>query len=366
MTNTIDIPTDSPLRSLGETLVQQLATKRDLMADTRRISLAEFNDKPLTDMRLLVDLPDGAEEFGINRHAHQQIGEALDLPWKTYERLLGTHPDLLGGLVNGLFAREPKTRMLRTLDGKVRAFLSDRYRPRDNWDLLEQAVLPALNDFRGSIVRFKEATLTDSKMYLKIVLDEMQLQITPKVGDILRGGVIVQNSEVGSGATRVAPFTDQLICTNGMVHTEYGQSSYHVGRRHTSGDGAEAWDLYSDETLKLDDSAFFAKVADTVRGVLSQEVFEKIVADMRELSEMTVSDVPAAVELIGERHGFTEVEQRMMLDRMFDAGDRSGWGIVNSITATARDLDDADRRVELETLAGSMTADRKWAAPLAA
>jgi len=56
--------------------------------------------------------------------------------------------------------------MIRTLDGQVRAVLSERYRRLDNYDLAEN-VLPILQRLDGA--RFESVELTDTKMYLKVV-----------------------------------------------------------------------------------------------------------------------------------------------------------------------------------------------------
>jgi hypothetical protein len=357
----------TPLRDLAVELQRQNETKRDLLVDTRRFSFVQdedgdgTNDGSLT-LTAAIDNPDGVEDFGITRHAHQQIGEFTNIPWKLYDRLLGNHPDLLAGLANGLLAREPKRRMIRTLDGNVRAFLSDRYRPRDNWDLLEQAIIPELNLYHGG-VQFKECSLTDTKMYVKVVFPDIEKPVTPKVGDVIRGGLIFQNSEVGSGSLGIYPYTDRLICLNGMVHTDFGQRTVHVGGRITE----ESWDLYSESTLRLDDEAFFAKCRDTVKAVLNEAVFEQIVQQMKDLSEIRLGGDPVAqVEDITKRHTLTEGEGGSILTALIEGGDLSGWGYVNAITQTARDLDDADRRVELETLAGKLTADSAWAVAAAA
>ena len=90
-----------PLQGLATELQRQLETKRDIMARTTVVSLAEVEDprENITpDTAMLVDLDGEVEQFGVTRYAHQQIGEFVDVPWKLYERLLGKHPDLLHGL----------------------------------------------------------------------------------------------------------------------------------------------------------------------------------------------------------------------------------------------------------------------------
>jgi hypothetical protein len=50
-----------------------------------------------------------------------------------------------------------------------------------------------------------------------------------------------------------------------------------------------------------------------------------------------------------------------MLSALIERGDLSAWGYVSAITQTARDHENPDRRVELEKLAGKLTADKDWA-----
>jgi len=368
----------NPLVQIDAELQRQLETKRDLVADTAALSLAEEDGKLYMNADVTRTENGQAttevERFGVNRWAHVQIASHLGIPWKLYDRLAWgakterkekpAQPDLLAHLANGLLVREPSKRMLRTIDGNVRAFLSNGYRRRDNFDLLGDGVLPVLKRFPGR-VDFKACSLTETRMYVKIVLPDMEKPVTPKVGDVIRGGAIIQNSEVGAGQLGVWPYTDRLSCTNGAVHTEYGQGQRHVGRRIEMEDG-EAWDLYSDATLKLDDEAFFAKVRDTLTGVLNEQVFDRIVADMQELAGIEVRNAPQAVEILSERHGFSDGEQKSLLDNLMIEGDRTAWGLVNAVTRTARDHENADRQVELEKLGGQLVAERKWALELAA
>lgn len=353
------ITATDPLSDLATELKRQVANSRDLIADTRLISISNQGEADQAP-KLLIDIADTVQEFGIKSHAHGQIATHLEVPRKLYDRLMGTHPSLHEHLINGLLSGEPAKRRLRILDGDLRAFLSDRYRPRDNYDLMEKAVLPVLDEFIGK-VEVKKCDLTDTRMYVKVVLPEFQRPITPQVGDIIRGGVIIQNSEVGAGSLGIYPYTDRLICTNGMVHTDYGKRSRHVGKRIEASD-TEAWELYSDDTIRLDDEAFFAKSADVLRGILNESVFDAIVEQMRELAGIMVKGAPdKVVELFAERHRLRETERDSMFEKLVRGADLTGWGYVNALTETARDLEDADRQTELETLAGELVADQSWA-----
>jgi hypothetical protein len=341
-------------QDVARELHRQLASKHDYVSDTRQVTLTEVNRR----IGVEINLPGDPQTFGVTRFAHQQVAERLGIPWKFYDRLLKDHPDLVVHTANELLHREPSKRMVRTLDGNVRAFLSDRYRPRDNWDMLEKAILPELDRYPGRIW-FKSVQLTDTRLYVKTVFPDIERPITPKVGDVMRGGLIFQNSEVGNGALGIFPYTDVLMCTNGMVHTDYGKRQIHVGGRHSGDD--EAWEFFSDTTLALDDAAFYAKCRDIVRGVIDVSIFDRIAEQMRDLAGVEVDGAPdKVIEVFATRNNLTEVETSGMLTALIDSGDRTAWGYLNALTQTARDTEDADRQTELETLAGRIATTEKW------
>ena len=122
------------LQELAAEIARQSAGKRDFVADTRELTMLTTSDGS----ELHVG---GSGEFALRPLASEQIADYLDIPRKFYGRLRGDHPALLDHNVNALLRHEPKRRMVRTLDGQARAFLSDRYRRLDN-DELAEAILP--------------------------------------------------------------------------------------------------------------------------------------------------------------------------------------------------------------------------------
>lgn len=69
---------------------------------------------------------DRIEPLDIGDYAHRQIGAYLNIPAKYYSRMLDEYPKLLTENVNGWFSRADAQRMLRVLDGRMRAFVSNR------------------------------------------------------------------------------------------------------------------------------------------------------------------------------------------------------------------------------------------------
>lgn len=299
-------------------------------------------------------------EFEVNDHAHGQIAARLKIPAKFYDRLRFEHPDLLQHNVTALFNREPERRLLRTIDGKMRAFLSDRYRMLDNYDLLERSVLPALAETKMQI---KSCALTETRLYIKAVFPDVVADV--KEGDTVFGGILIQNSEVGAGAMTVEPLVWRLICKNGMIapvhFADFGLRKYHVGKRIDDVEAARS--LFSDQTLALDDEAFFAMVFDIVKGAAGAVAFQGIVERMRELAGIKPGGDPVkAVERLGKREHVSEGERTSILTHLIEGGDLSAWGYLNAVTRSAQDIESYDRATDLERLGGQMLdwSERAW------
>ena len=161
----------------------------------------------------------------IKSTAHSQLSSYLDIPIKYYNRMLIEQPDLLAQNVNSWLERKSEQKMVRTLDGTVRALLSNRYRRIDHLDIL-QAVLPIIGQLPGAI--FESCEITDTRMYLKIVNPRLQVDVTP--GDTVQAGLIISNSEVGLGSVLVQPLVYRLVCSNGMVVNDAKTRRPHLGR----------------------------------------------------------------------------------------------------------------------------------------
>lgn len=330
----ITMKTGKTLTELAMELERQSEQKKDFISDTRCLEMTPKGELALEN--------GNTQEFPVTDHAHTQIGARLDIPAKYYNRMRHEAPALLAANVNEWFASKPERRMVRTLDGEIRAFLSDRYRRLDNFDLAS-AVLPILAEM-GEGIRIVSTELTDSRMYIKVINERLELEV--KEGDVVQAGIAISNSEVGLGALKVEPLIYRLICTNGMIAQDHSQKRYHVGR---SADEGEAYELYRDETLKADDRAFFLKVQDTVRAAVDVTKFTTIVERMQESAEQKIEGNPVkAVELVSERFGFSKEESGGVLQHLIQGGDLSAYGLLNAITRTSQDVENYDRATELE------------------
>lgn len=342
------------LTELAMELDRQRNVKKDYLADTRSMIMDADSGAALLSLRN--DTTGETTIFHVNEIAHDQIGTNLGIPAKYYDRMRKENPELLANNVNSWFQKDPKTRMIRTLDGVARAFLSDRYRRIDNYEIA-QAVLPVLATLPEANVESCE--VTDRRMYLKVVNPRLTAEVTP--GDIVQSGILISNSEVGLGSVSIQPLIYRLVCSNGMVVNDAATMKRHVGRSNTAG---EDFSLYSDATLLAEDQLMVMKIKDTIKAVVEQTRFDKVVGLMRQAKEakITSTSIPAMVEMAGSDFGYTKNEGESILDYLIRGGDLSLYGFANSITRAAQDVESYDRSTALEAIGFNVLnmGGRKW------
>ena len=339
------------ITDLAAEIQRQVDAKVDYVADTRKLRIVVNGRGP----RLEVE---GNGDYGVTDHAHRQIGERIGIPAKYYDRMLAEAPHLLESNVNHWFENAPERRMVRTLDGDTRAFLSEKYRPLDNFDLAE-AVLPALFN-SGAAVHSCE--ITPSRMYIKAVVDAIQQEVPPPENRrgygygnevVVSPGIVISNSEVGQGALAIQPAVHFLACTNMAVWAQHALRKYHVGKPLADG-SEDVWRFLSDRTKELTDAALWAQVRDLATGALEGSVFDAIVEDLRKARSEPIGSVVAAVEKLGERKGLPEVERGGVLHHLIQGGDLTKFGLSNAITRFSQDVGSYDRASALEQLGGEV------------
>ncbi len=333
----------------GRTL-QALAAEIQRQADAKRDYIVPHSKLRMTpDAQLAIEgVSDGLD---INEHAHGQLAGHLDIPKRYYDRLRGSSKAVLCGNVNHWLEAAPETRrMVRTLDNGARALLSDRYHRIDNEDVSNVALQALLEDAPETGMEVASCEVTDTKLYIKAVFPRIEREV--KRGDVVQAGVMITNSEVGSGALNVSPFVLRLICTNGMVSATKLRRN-HVGRR--ADESEFAFELLSDEARAADDKAILLKVRDVIRASVKPEVFEATVDRLAEsMGEKIERNVVDTVELLAKRRGFNTEEKDSVLRHLIEGGDLSRFGLVQAVTRTAQDLPSYDRATEFEALGGQI------------
>ena len=336
--------TGRTLMSLAQELTRQLATKKDMIVPSPLLSHATSAGAT----QLSVEQIDGPTTFGVTPLARRQLAEKLGIPYAYFERMREQQPRLLDSNVNTWLQNEPDRRMLRTLDGQVRAVLSDRYRRLDNYDLAE-SVLPILRQLPEVV--FESVELTETKMYLKCVTPRLTFEVAP--GDVVQAGVVISNSEVGQGTLSVQPLLFRLLCRNGLIAADRSLRKTHVGRSLSTED--EGVVVYQDDTLRADDQAFFLKVRDVVQAAVSEATFRQTAQKLqRTLGIRLTGDPVKSVEVLAQRYTLNDDERTGVLRHLIEDGQLSGYGLVNAVTHYSQTVDDYDRATELESLGGRL------------
>jgi hypothetical protein len=328
-----------PLVELAQEIQRMQAESKDFVADSRQISLGYTGDGH----RLVLGEEHSFSPTGL---FHSQMADHLGIPKSYYDRMLSTQPVLLSDNVNTWLHSEGSRRLVRTQSENARAFLSDRYRRIDNLQVAE-SVLPVLLD-SNTPIEIISSEITDKRLYIKAVFPRIQGEVT--VGDPVQGGIVIQNSEVGLGAFSISPLVYRLVCLNGMIRKQDGLRRNHVGRKV---EALEDFSIYSDRTMRLDDQALEAKMADSVRAFLDQGWFAGLLSDMQDATQGPLISRPIkAVEVLARQVGLGREEGESVLESLIKGSDMSRWGMLNAVTSVANTRQDYDRATELEAVGG--------------
>lgn len=361
---------------------RQSETKRDFVASTKEaVRMVPMPDYPKNVAIVLHKEGHGdLERFRVAENCHRQVAGRLGIPWKYYDRLLDDHPDLVLAQVNALFEREPETRLMRTLDGTARAFLSDRYRRLDHDEVLSQVLPPIIKgDVESTLL---SSNVTDNNLYLKVLFTDDSLAVdlgaTPSgrrdngwggenvdvneqheiiarrdAGkDIVRPGCLISNSETGHGSLSIKGFLFRSYCLNGCVwgmEDAFSFSRNHIGGKLMEGQNFE---VFSDETKRKQDEVIIAEMTDALTTMTNPERVRAMGERLRALkSGEAVQDAFAAVDALAKEVDIREGEKQGILSSLLRDQDFTQWGVLNAVTEQANvETVSYERACEIEQL----------------
>lgn len=351
--------TGRTLTELAIEIERQKETKKDFSAYAPALKIQSNGHS-------VMDLGNG-EPMEVNEVAHDQIAEKVGIPRKYYDRMRAEAPQLLDANVNHWFSspkqneegkqQKPEQLLVRTLDRKVRAVLSSKYRPMDNADFAE-AALPVLAELDLMIV---SCEITDRNLLIKAVDRRIERDIPSgaKMGNghsifnTLSPAITLRNSEVGCGSLAALTSVWTRQCTNLATFAERSVRKYHVGGRHEATDSIS--ELLSDKTRLLSDAATWSQIKDVVRAAFEKARFDALV-DVIEgsVADKIEGDVIKVVELTAKKFGLQEKEKSSILTHLIQGGDLTRYGLHSAVTRAAEDLSDYGRATEFERLGGQI------------
>jgi len=326
------------LHTLATTVIEHASGKEDLLAPAQAL---RFGRNDSGSIRLAI----GERDFGMNRNATSQVTEYLGIPARFASRLESQFPDLLTHNLNEIIAKQDGRRMVRTMGDTARAFLSDSYRIIDN-ELVFDGLYPRLQRLGATI---ESANVSDDFLHLQATL-AMEGEI--RVGDVVRFGVAIRNSEIGRGALSVSPLLYRLACTNGMVIADQSRRKAHIGGSFLDNAGGD-WIALSSETQMLKTRAIIAELGEYLEAMATPAIFDKTLARLRDVADQELPAEPTlVVESLAARYNLLKPEADSALLALAEGRDYTRWGLANAVTVLANTATNYDRAVELETLGG--------------
>jgi len=346
--------TGKTLVELATEIQRRAENKKDLVVGTQHLVMTQ-NISNETCIEVA-----GAQNFAVNDIAHAQIGAHTEIPKAYYDKMLRAAPHLLATNVNEWFAKYPAPRMIRTLDGNARAFLSDKFSPdMENEDLAE-AVLPVLMDMDLAIM---SCEVTDRRLYIKAVDKKVERELAKTGARFGDGGhtivrvnspaITISNSEVGMGALSIQGGVYDQFCSNLASFGERSMRRAHVGQKQTIAEG-DLYAMLSDKSKRLNNAALWSTVRDVVRAVFDRAKFDSLCDKIEGTqADKIEGDVVKVVELTSRKLGLLESEGKSMLKHLIEGSDLSRFGIFNAVTRMSQDDEISyDRATELEKIGG--------------
>jgi hypothetical protein len=241
--------------------------------------------------------------------------------------------------------------------GYARALLSNSYRPIDNWDVLN-SIMKGMTSAGLSAHVVKQADLTDRRMYLKIVVPEVNALAPTFLRDYVapyskkRGaeiptvfaGFVIKNGETGGSAFTITPELTFEVCDNGMTVTEDMIRKTHLGSKVED----EGVVKVSEKTRKINLDFVESYTADAIASFLDVSYMERVIRRLTEQAGGVVEHPQAVVETITKRAAFSEEDAEGILNAFIDGGDRTKGGVLQAITAYSQTVADPDHAYEIE------------------
>lgn len=320
----------------------------------------------VVDGEVVVDGING-QPLTITPYAHGQIASHLDIPRPYYERMRTERPALLAENVRvWLSAAAAEKRMVRTTDGNIRAFLSPKYRPLDNYPLAEVAI-EKLIAIGAEVI---SSELTETRMYIKAILPSLSDELPAgakwgtghtaiaeyagnRAGKLV-AAITISNSEIGAGSLRVEPSVFTTWCTNLAIIAEAAMKRHHVGRAQEAG---EDFSIYTDATRQANDVAFFLKVRDVMTAAFDGRTFKAAIESIRTATGRPIAgELPAVAAAVVEELRLPVSTSNGLIDMLAKGGDLTQWGLSSALTAMAGHLDDYESSTDLERAGGKVLA----------
>lgn len=372
------------IEQVVEELRRQVDARVDFVVDTRDLAIVPGDDGDGNTIPYLAAGTDSALDF-IPHDGYPILDQALlqvggrategGVPGRFLRRVWGVNPERTAQFLSGLMRDDPKRRLVRVLDGRVRAFLGQTYRCIDSLDVARCAMERAREHDALPI----EASVTESKMRLRFVsrriVEELQRvgrdsgrgwfagglgkqtelsKVAARSwgelpGDTVHPALGFSNSETGHGGCDLDGGILLGACFNlawvrKMVH------EVHIGERLEEG-------LFTAATAQKHAELVYAKIADASAAYFDADRFREVVASFEDAqsSEIRAPSVACKVA-IGASDALNESDLDALLSFFVEQpGERTQFNLGQAVSRLAQEVE-PDRASDLEWFAARVSS----------
>ncbi|MDP8999248.1 MAG: hypothetical protein M3O46_03970 [Myxococcota bacterium] len=171
--------------------------------------------------------------------------------------------------------RGRRTRLVRSVHGQLRGWLSDKYRRLDSRPLVDALADEARS--AGSVP--VDGIATETRVAIKVIIPRI---LEPIPGEFLVYGGEWSNIDFGNGTHSFRTFALRVACLTGMTR-ENLLKQVHMGARLS--DEIE----FSDRTHRLDTAASVSALRDVVRGALGPASRDRMIDSVRTAHDRAMS-----------------------------------------------------------------------------
>ena len=310
-----------------------------------------------------VSVTRGQGRLGLHRNALGQIADRAGIPLlyleslavedaidrsepvprivadNTWRRNLAQHA------LNEHFSHDSGRYLVRSVNGQARGFLSDRFRRLDSRPLLEAFVTGC----KGIGAVPYEGLASDVRAYVRAIVPHVY---EPVPGEAMVLGLEWSNSDYGKGTYSISAFVLRLICLNGMTGASRTRN-VHLGGR------LDERIEFSEATYRKDTETMVSATRDVVRGALGPKAIETQMDAVRRAHSQE-TNWASAFRRVSKALTKAEAES---VRSAFEGPDvinlpagRTQWRFSNALSWVANATEDAERKAELQGLAGQFAA----------
>ncbi len=333
-------------------LVDDLESKKALAKDY----IVPASKMQLVNNQLNIITDDDVIKLTCNKTFNEQVANKLDIPLVYYKKCFAENSEMfassiLDDNVNYWLKKSNQNFLVRTFQNAesginiARAFLSDRYKCIDNYDL----VITVLQGLEKSNIRLicDSADLTDDKLFIRFIAPDIEVDAPELLRNYkptskgksgsngIVSGFIISNSETGKGSYKFTPRLKVLACSNGMIRNDESTASVHLGKK-TNDIGLVNYSL---ETKQKELELIQSELVDLVRAVASKDYINKIVSELTLKGSEPIQNVQECILNVGSELKLTQIEKSALMNRFINSGIFTAFGVASALTEIAQTAD---------------------------